>query len=134
MTCGAATLQKNILSSGPACGKFTGSFQKAIMAYAIFKTGGKQYRVAAGDVIEVEKIDALPGSEATFLEVLFIADGSDVKSDATALKGATVVAEIVGQKKAPKVIAYKYKRRKGYHRTVGHRRKVTQLKIKSING
>ena len=102
--------------------------------YTVIKTGGKQYRVAAGDVIEVEKIDALPGSEATFLEVLFIADGSDVKSDASALKGATVVAEIVAQKKAAKVIAYKYKRRKGYHRTVGHRRKVTQLKIKSING
>jgi len=103
------------------------------MAYAIFKTGGKQYKVAAGDVIEVEKIDAVAGSEATFLEVLFFTDGSDVKAGSGALKGATVVAEIVGQKKAPKVIAYKYKRRKGYHRTVGHRRQVTQLKIKSIN-
>jgi len=103
------------------------------MAYAIFKTGGKQYKVAAGDVIEVEKIDAVAGNEATFLEVLFYANGGDVKTGAEALKGATVVAEIVAQKKAPKVIAYKYKRRKGYHRTVGHRRQVTQLKIKSIN-
>ena len=103
------------------------------MAYAIFKTGGKQYKVAAGDVIEVEKIDAVAGSEATFLEVLFYANGSDVKAGSAALKGANVIAEIVAQKKAPKVIAYKYKRRKGYHRTVGHRRQVTQLKIKSIN-
>jgi len=103
------------------------------MAYAIFKTGGKQYKVAAGDVIEVEKLDAEAGSEATFMEVLFFSNGSEVKSGSDALKGATVVAEIVGQKKAPKVICYKYRRRKGYHRTVGHRRKVTQLKIKSIN-
>jgi len=103
------------------------------MAYAIFKTGGKQYKVAAGDVIEVEKLDAVAGSEATFLEVLFFSNGNEVKSGSSDLKGATVVAEIVGQKKAPKVICYKYRRRKGYHRTVGHRRKVTQLKIKSIN-
>jgi large subunit ribosomal protein L21 len=103
------------------------------MAYAIFKTGGKQYKVATGDVIEVEKLDAADGSEATFLEVLFFSNGSDVKAGSAALKGATVVAEVVGQKKAPKVICYKYRRRKGYHRTVGHRRKVTQLKIKSIN-
>ena len=103
------------------------------MAYAIFKTGGKQYKVAAGDVIEVEKLDAPAGSEATFSEVLFFSNGSDVKSGAGSLKDATVVAEVVGQKKAPKVIAYKYRRRKGYHRTVGHRRQVTQLKIKSIN-
>ena len=103
------------------------------MAYAIFKTGGKQYKVAAGDVIEVEKLDAEAGSEATFLEVLFFSNGSEVKSGSGELKGATVIAEIVGQKKAPKVICYKYRRRKGYHRTVGHRRKVTQLKIKSIN-
>lgn len=103
------------------------------MAYAIFKTGGKQYKVAAGDVIEVEKLEAPAGSEATFLEVLFFSNGKEVKSGSDSLKGATVVAEIVGQKKAPKVIAYKYRRRKGYHRTVGHRRQVTQLKIKSIN-
>jgi large subunit ribosomal protein L21 len=102
------------------------------MAYAIFKTGGKQYKVAEGDVIEVEKLEAEPGSSATFSEVLFFSNGSEVKAGAAALEGATVVAEVVAQKKAPKVIAYKYRRRKGYHRTVGHRRKVTQLKIQSI--
>jgi len=103
------------------------------MAYAIFKTGGKQYKVATGDVIEVEKLDAQPGTDATFGEVLFFSNGSEIKSDSIALQGATVVAEVVAQNKAPKVICFKYRRRKGYHRTVGHRRKVTQLRIKSIN-
>jgi large subunit ribosomal protein L21 len=102
------------------------------MAYAIIKTGGKQYRVAEGDVIEVEKLNAEPGSETTFSDVLFYAQDGDIKV-ADALKNASVVAEVVAQKKAPKVIAYKYRRRKGYHRTVGHRRQITQLRIKSIS-
>ena len=102
------------------------------MAYAIIKTGGKQYRVAEGDVIEVEKLDADPGAEATFSDVIFYANEGDIKTGG-ALENASVVAEVVAQTKAPKVIAYKYRRRKGYHRTVGHRRKLTQLRIKSIS-
>ena len=101
------------------------------MAYAIFKTGGKQYRVAEGDVIEIEKLDAEPGAEAKFSEVLFLGGGSDFKIG-SALQGATVVAEVLEQIKAPKVIAYKFRRRKGYHRTVGHRQKLTRVKITSI--
>ncbi len=101
------------------------------MSYAIIKTGGKQYRVAAGDVIEVEKLDAEAGSETTFAEVLFLSDGKSFKSGAD-LEGASVVAEVISQKKAPKVICFKYRRRKGYHRTVGHRRKLTEVRIKSI--
>ena len=102
------------------------------MAYAIIKTGGKQYKVATGDVIEVEKLDLEAGKETTFSDVLFYADGKKNKSGADELKGASVVAEVVAQKKDAKVIAFKFRRRKGYHRTVGHRRKLTQLKIKSI--
>lgn len=101
------------------------------MAYAIFKTGGKQYRVNQGDVIEIEKLDVEPGSETTFSEVLFIGEGADIKVGA-ALKGATVVAEVVEQFKGPKLLHYRYKRRKGYHRSVGHRQKLTRVKIKSI--
>ena len=101
------------------------------MAYAIFKTGGKQYRVTPGDVIDVEKLNAEAGSEATFSDVLMVASGTDIKAG-DALAGATVVAEVIDQIKAPKVIAFKYRRRKGYHRTVGHRRKLTRLKIKTI--
>ncbi len=98
------------------------------MAYAIIKTGGKQYRVSEGDVIEVEKLDLEAGSETKLSDVLFFSKDGQSKDVA----GLAVTAEVVAQKKAPKVIAYKYRRRKGYHRTVGHRRKLTQLKIKSI--
>ncbi len=97
------------------------------MAYSVIKTGGKQYKVAPGDTIDVEKLDLEPGTETTFTEVLFYVDGAEVK-----IGGGPVVAEVVAQRKDAKVIAYKYRRRKGYHRTVGHRRKLTRLKIKSI--
>ena len=101
------------------------------MSYAIIKTGGKQYRVAEGDVIEVEKLDVEAGSETTFSDILFHSDGNSFKTAAD-LKNASVVAEVIGAKKAPKVIAFKYRRRKGYHRTVGHRQKLTEVRIKSI--
>ncbi len=101
------------------------------MSYAVIKTGGKQYKVAAGDVIEVEKIDGDAGAEITFSEVLLTGTGAGVKTG-TALKGGSVTAEIVEQTKGEKLIAYKYRRRKGYHRTVGHRQKLTKVKIKAI--
>jgi len=101
------------------------------MAYAIFKTGGKQYRVKTGDILAIEKLDAAPGSEAKFDEVLFVGEGASIKVGA-ALKGLSVLGEVVEQIKAPKVIAFKYRRRKGYHRTVGHRQKLTRVKITSI--
>ena len=102
------------------------------MAYAVFTTGGKQYRVAQNDLIDVERLDGEPGAEITFSDLLLAGEGAGVKA-ASDLGGATVVAEVVGQLKAKKLIAFKMRRRKGYHRTVGHRRKMTRLKIKSIN-
>jgi len=123
------------LPSPPGCATFTLHFfvprHTHFMSYAIIKTGGKQYRVAEGDVIEVEKLDVEAGAETTFSEVLFLSSGDSFKLGAD-LKGASVVAEVIGAKKAPKVICYKYRRRKGYHRTVGHRRQLTELRIKSI--
>jgi large subunit ribosomal protein L21 len=105
--------------------------ERTAMSYAIFKTGGKQYRVAEGDVIDIEKLDLEPGKDATFSEVLFIGAGDSIKT-AGDLKGASIVAEVIDQVKAAKVVAFKYRRRKGYHRTVGHRQKLTRVKIKSI--
>lgn len=102
------------------------------MAYVILKTGGKQYKVAEGDIIDVEKLDVQTGQETTFSDVLFHADGERLTHGDPLIKGASVVGEIVEQRKAPKVIAFKYRRRKGYHRTVGHRQKLTRVKIKSI--
>jgi len=103
------------------------------MAYAVIQTGGKQYRVAEGDVIDVEKLEVEPGTEAKFDEVLLVSDGKSLSVGAPLVKGAAVTAEVVDQHKADKVIAFKFKRRKGQHRTVGHRRQLTRLKIKSIN-
>ena len=80
----------------------------------------------------VEKLDAEPGSEITFSDLLLAGEGADVKA-VPDLSGATIVAVVVDQLKAKKVLAFKYRRRKGYHRTVGHRRRITRLKIKAIN-
>ena len=103
------------------------------MAYAIIKTGGRQFRVAEGETIDVDLLDIEPGKTATFGDVLMFADGKDVKHGDPLISGAKVTAEVVEQRKDKKVIAFKYKRRKGYHRTVGHRRKLTRVKIKSIS-
>jgi large subunit ribosomal protein L21 len=102
------------------------------MAYAIIKTGGRQYRVAEGDTIDVDLLDLEAGKQATFGEVLMHADGDKVTHGSPLISGAKVTAEVVEQRKDKKVIAFKYRRRKGYHRTVGHRRKLTRVKIKSI--
>ena len=103
------------------------------MAYAIIKAGGRQFRVAEGDTLDVDVLDVEPGKTATFGDVLLFADGKDVTHGNPLISGAKVTAEVVEQRKDKKVIAFKYKRRKGYHRTVGHRRKLTRVKIKSIN-
>jgi large subunit ribosomal protein L21 len=103
------------------------------MAYAIIKTGGRQFRVAEGDTIDVDVLKVEPGKTATFGDVLMFADGDNVTHGDPVISGAKVTAEVLEQGKDKKVIAFKYKRRKGYHRTVGHRRKLTRVKIKSIS-
>ena len=103
------------------------------MAYAIIKTGGRQFRVAEGDTVDVDLLDVHPGKTATFGDVLMFADGKEVTHGNPLIAGAKVTAEVLEQRKDKKVIAFKYKRRKGYHRTVGHRRKLTRVKIKSIS-
>jgi large subunit ribosomal protein L21 len=103
------------------------------MNYAIIKTGGRQFRVAEGDTIDVDILDVEPGKTATFGDVLLFGDGDKVTHGDPVISGAKVTAEVLEQRKDKKVIAFKYKRRKGYHRTVGHRRKLTRVKIKSIH-
>ena len=103
------------------------------MSYAIIRTGGRQFRVAEGDTIDVDTLDIEPGKTATFGDVLLFADGKAVTHGDPLISGAKVTAEVVEQRKDKKVVAFKYKRRKGYHRTVGHRRKLTRVKIKSIS-
>jgi large subunit ribosomal protein L21 len=103
------------------------------MSYAIIQTGGKQYRVSEGDVLSVEKLAVDAGTETTFNDVLLVVDGDKVNLGTPILSGASVKAEVVEQYKDDKVIAFKFKRRKGYHRTVGHRRQLTELKITKIS-
>jgi large subunit ribosomal protein L21 len=98
--------------------------------FAIVRTGGKQYRVAAGDKIVVEKLAGAAGDTVTLGDVLFAGDGGESKS----IDGLTVSAEIVAQAKADKVTVFKKKRRHNYRRKRGHRQQLTILKIVAIGG
>ena len=100
--------------------------------YAIIATGGKQYRVAEGDVIYIEKLGAEAGETVTFDEVLAV-KGDELKVG-DAVSGASVTATVVENGKAKKVIVYKYKRKTGYHKKNGHRQLYTKVKIDKING
>jgi len=102
------------------------------MAYAVIKTGGKQYRVQAGDKIDVEKLDVEVDSEITFNEVLMHGAGDSVTIGAPFIDGGAVVAKVIDQFRGPKGIAFKFKRRKGFHKTKGYRRHMTKLEITSI--
>ena len=103
------------------------------MAYAVFKTGGKQYRVQAGDKLDVEKIDAEVGSETKFDEVLLVNDGTATTVGTPTVAGAAVTAKVVEQFRGKKGVAFKFKRRQGYHKTKGYRRHLTKLEITSIS-
>lgn len=104
------------------------------MAYAVIKTGGKQYRVAAGDKIDVDKLDLEVDSETTFDQVLMVNDGNSIQIGSPVVDGATVSAKVLDQFRGPKGVAFKFKRRKGYHKTKGFRRHMTKLEITGING
>ena len=99
--------------------------------YAIIATGGKQYKVAEGDVIKVEKLDVEVGSEVTFDQVIAVS-GDSLKVGAD-VANANVTATVMEQGKGKKVIVYKYKRKTGYHKKNGHRQQYTQVKIEKIN-
>lgn len=102
--------------------------------YAIIKTGGKQYRVQEGDVLKVEKLGVEAGKEVTFKEVLLVSNDADTKVGDPLVKGASVTATVVDEGKGKKVIAFKFKAKKGYSKKKGHRQPFTQIKIEKING
>lgn len=102
--------------------------------YAVIKTGGKQYRVAQGDKLRVEKLPGNVGDSITLAEVLLVGSGDGVKVGAPLVGGAKVEAKIVGQDRAPKVIIFKFRRRKNYRRKTGHRQPFTALEITGISG
>ena len=100
--------------------------------YAIIETGGKQYKVLEGDVIKVEKLDVETGAKYTFENVLAAGDGESLTFGKPYVAGASVTASVVAEGKAKKVIVYKYKAKKGFHKKKGHRQPFTQLKIEKI--
>jgi large subunit ribosomal protein L21 len=100
--------------------------------YAIVKTGGKQYKVAVGDVVEVEKLTGDAGAAVT-LPALLVVDGTDVTSDAKALAGVTVTGEVVAHTKGPKLNILLYKNKSGYKRRMGHRQSLTQVRVTGID-
>ena len=102
--------------------------------YAIIETGGKQYKVAEGDVIFVEKLEVEAGAAVTIDKVLVVADGADIKVGAPYVAGATVTAKALKEGRSKKIIVYKYKPKKGYHKKQGHRQAYTKVQIEKING
>lgn len=100
--------------------------------YAIIETGGKQYKVSEGDVIKVEKLAAEAGTAYAFDKVLVVSGDNGVSVGAPYVAGAKVGATVMGDGKAKKVIIYKYKSKKGFHKKKGHRQPYTMLKIDSI--
>jgi large subunit ribosomal protein L21 len=102
--------------------------------YAVIKTGGKQYRVAANDTLEIERLQGDAGSTIEFTEVLMVGAGAGVKVGTPNVAGAKVTAEIVEQSRGPKIIAFKKRRRKNSRRKKGHRQDLSTIRIKDIIG
>ena len=100
--------------------------------YAIVKTGGKQYKVAVGDVLKVEKIESEPGASVS-LPVALVVNGAEVTTDAQELAKVAVTGEILEHIKGPKIRIHKFKNKTGYHKRQGHRQPLTVLKVTGIN-
>jgi large subunit ribosomal protein L21 len=111
---------------------FPGRAQQAVTMYAVVKTGGKQYRVSAGEKIRIEKIPAAVGQEIVLDQVLLVADGEAVKLGAPLLAGAKVKAKVLAQGRGEKVSIFKMRRRKHYRKSQGHRQNYTEIEILGI--
>lgn len=101
--------------------------------YAVIKTGGKQHRVSEGDVVAVEKITGDKGDAVVFDQVLMVEKEGDIRIGRPVVEGAKVTGEIISQTKAAKLIVFKMKKRKGYHKKNGHRQLLTSMKIREIS-
>lgn len=101
--------------------------------YAVFKTGGKQYRASTGDIIKVEKIDAEEGATVELDQVLMVGEGEDVKIGAPYLEGGKVTATVLDQGRGKKIRIIKFKRRKHHEKKMGHRQSFTQIEITGID-
>jgi large subunit ribosomal protein L21 len=107
--------------------------RRCSLVYAIIKTGGKQYMVNEGDVLNVEKLEVESGEKVMFEEVLAVGDNGELQIGNPVVSGAKVEATVVGSGKAKKVIVFKYKPKKDYRKKQGHRQPFTKVKIEKIN-
>ena len=107
---------------------------EVLRLYAIIKTGGKQYKVAEGSEVIIEKLDAEEGSSVTFDEVLAIGEGEEIKFGRPVIEGAKVTGSVVKNGKGPKIRIFKYKHKTNYRRRQGHRQPFTKVKIEKIEG
>lgn len=101
-------------------------------AYAVVETGGKQYMVKKGSVLDVELLEGEPGKKVELARVLAVSDGSSLKIGTPAVAGAAVTVEILKQFRGEKIVAFKKKRRKGYHKKIGHRQELMRVKVASL--
>lgn len=101
-------------------------------AYAVIETGGKQYRVEAGQTIEIERLDDKAGEDVELKTVLALSDGASLKVGTPFIEGAVVVLEVKEHFRGKKVVNFKKKKRKGYSRKIGHRQELTRAVVKSI--
>jgi len=106
---------------------FAGNFM-----YAVLETGSKQYRVAAGDTLEIERLAVEAGKPVTFDRVLLVNHDGKVAVGSPTVSGASVVADVVEHKRGEKKLTFKMRRREGYHKSIGHRQELTVVKIKEI--
>jgi large subunit ribosomal protein L21 len=101
--------------------------------FAVIRTGGKQYKVSEGETLDIELIDTEVGKTATLSDVLLVGNDSSVQIGKPVVAGASVSVEVLETIKADKVVAFKYRKREGYHRTVGHRQKLARVKVTKIS-
>jgi large subunit ribosomal protein L21 len=106
--------------------------ERGLIMYAVIKTGGKQYRVSAGDKLKVEKLAGDVGSDVTIDQVLMLADGDNVTIGAPVIAGASVQAKVLSHGRGDKVMIFKFRRRKHYRKTQGHRQDYTEIQIGDI--
>jgi large subunit ribosomal protein L21 len=116
------------------CESFAADDLEQITMYAVFRTGGKQYRAVKGDILRLEKIEADEGATVKFDEVLLVGEGSDVKVGSPLLSGSTVSGKVIRQGKSKKVSVVKFKRRQNYLRQGTHRQFFTEVEITAISG
>lgn len=102
-------------------------------AYAVIETGGKQYRVSEGAVLNVERLEGEAGSQLALDRVLAVSDGNTLTVGTPTVEGTTVTAELLEQLRGPKVVSFKKKRRKGYKKKIGHRQDLSRIKIVGLN-